>query len=99
MVYLAGDFEAQKEVSPQALVESAESVGAGGYSLIGIGCMLLGGAFLQNVLPYGQVGSIVSGGTVVPIDIAVGLEVSGGFAVLLMVFLEETLVLRRKKNA
>jgi multicomponent Na+:H+ antiporter subunit B len=98
MVYLAGDYPTQKRVSPQPLVETSEAVGAGGYAVIGAGCMLLGGAFLQNVLPLGQVGSIWSGGTVVPIDLAVGLEVSGGFAVLLMAYLEETLVLRQKQS-
>ena len=47
--------------------------------------------FLTNVLPLGQVNELFSGGTVWGINAFVGLEVAGGFVVLLFAFLQETL--------
>lgn len=93
-LYLAGKFQTFQKVAPRRLVEIAEAVGAGGYALIGLGCMAAGGAFLENVLPLGAVGSIASGGIVPLIDLSVGLEVSGGLVLLLSTYLAETLELK-----
>jgi multicomponent Na+:H+ antiporter subunit B len=67
-----------------------ESLGAGTYLLVGLAAMLTGGAFLQNFLPLGVRGHFFSGGTIPLINFAVGLEVTGGFALLFAEFLEET---------
>lgn len=91
LLYLAGEFENFRKAVPRRLVHIAEALGAGGYALVGLGCMAAGGAFLQNILPLGTTGSIFSGGTIPLIDISVGLEVSGGMALVLVVYLEETL--------
>ena len=40
--------------------------------------MIAGGAFLQNVLPLGQLESMLSGGTIPLINFGVGLEVAAG---------------------
>jgi multicomponent Na+:H+ antiporter subunit B len=63
--------------------------------MIGFAGVIFGSAFLENILPLGQVGSITSAGTVPLINITVGLAVSAGFVLLSLSFLEETLVLRR----
>jgi len=91
LVYLAGEFENFRKAVPRRLVHVCEALGACGYGLIGLACMLAGGAFLENFLPLGATGSIVSGGTIPLIDMSVGLEVSGGLALVLIVYLEETL--------
>ena len=54
--------------------------------------MFAGGAFLQNVLPLGTRGELLSGGTITLINCAVGFEVAAGFALLFSEFLEETRV-------
>ena len=59
-------------------------------SLIGLGGIFAGGAFLQNFLPLGERGDLFSGGTILAINCAVGLEVAAGFALLFREFLEET---------
>ena len=69
----------------------SEAIGAAGYILIGAACVVLGGLFLQNLFPLGQSGSVAAGGTVAFIDIGVGLEVSGGVSLALLVYLEELL--------
>lgn len=98
LVYLAGDFGTFKRITSHRLVEVSDAVGAGGYALIGFGAMAYGGQFLQNVLPLGQTGNINSSGTIALIDLAVGLEVSAAFVLLLYSFLEETLARRLEKQ-
>jgi multicomponent Na+:H+ antiporter subunit B len=94
LMYLAGEYESLCRVAPRWLVETGESIGAGGYAIIGAAAMLRHEHFLQNFLPLGKAGDVFSGGTVAFIDLTVGLEVAGGFILLLLIFLEETLVRR-----
>jgi multicomponent Na+:H+ antiporter subunit B len=91
LIYLAGEFSTFKNVAPHWLIEIAEAIGGGGYALVGVAGLLAGTPFLTNVLPLGKVGDVFSGGTVLWIDLAVGLEVSAGFLVLMWAFLEEAL--------
>jgi multicomponent Na+:H+ antiporter subunit B len=50
--------------------------------------------FLQNVLPLGTTGNINSAGTIAVISATVGLEVAGGFVLMMHAFLEQALELR-----
>ena len=63
-LYLAGEFGEFRKAVPRTLVHIAEAVGGGGYAAIGIACLGAGRAFLQNVLPLGSKGTILSGGTI-----------------------------------
>lgn len=90
LLYLASEFDQFKKAVPRWLAHFGEAVGAGAYVLIGLGAMAAGASFLENILPLGTKGSVFSGGTIALIDIAVGLEVSGGLALLLISYLEET---------
>ncbi len=94
LVYLAGNVEIFERITAHTLVEVGEATGAFAYVAIGLAGLISGGYFLRNVLPLGQTGMINSGGTVPLISLAVGLEVAGGFVLLLRAFLEETLRLR-----
>jgi multicomponent Na+:H+ antiporter subunit B len=97
LVYLAGDFRMFKKITSFNLVEAAEAVGVGGYVLIGLAGLVFGAAFLDNVVPLGPADpTLYSGGTIPLINLATGLAVSGGFVLLLIAFLEETLELRLK---
>jgi multicomponent Na+:H+ antiporter subunit B len=97
-LYLAGQFAVLRRVSPNALLEAADSLGAGGYVLIGLAGLASGAAFLQNILPLGPVGQVYSAGTIWAISIAVGLEVSAAFVLLMLEFLEQTLEMRQRRN-
>lgn len=94
LIYLAGEYGSLCRVAPRWLVETAEAIGAGAYGVIGAIAMLRSERFLENWLPLGRAGDVFSGGSVALIDLAVGLEVAGGFILLLLLFLEETLVRR-----
>jgi multicomponent Na+:H+ antiporter subunit B len=86
-------------MNSRRLVELAEATGAGTYILVGLAGAVFGNAFLENVLPLGQVGSVVSSGTVWLLNVAVGLAVSAGLVLLSLAFLEETLVLHRRSGS
>jgi multicomponent Na+:H+ antiporter subunit B len=91
LVYLASDFRTFKQITSHNLIEVAEAAGAGGYVVIGLMGMLVGGAYLRNVFPLGQTGNVNSSGTIFAISAATGLEVAAGFVLLLYAFLEQTL--------
>jgi multicomponent Na+:H+ antiporter subunit B len=96
LVFLSGEYVTLRRVRPEVLIDTAEAVGAAGYVLIGLAGMLAGGAFLDNVLPLGEPGALLSAGTIPLLNLAVGLEVASGFVLLLTEFLEQTLVLQRR---
>ena len=66
----------------ETLARPGRGLGAGGYVLIGLACLLAGGAFLENVLPLGKTGALLSAGTIPLINLSVGLEVAAGFSLL-----------------
>ena len=95
LVYLSGEYVTLRRVSPELVTDAAEAVGAAGYVAVGLLGVAAGTAFLANVLPLGHPGQLLSAGTILPINAAVGLEVAGGFVLLLSEFLEQALVIRR----
>jgi multicomponent Na+:H+ antiporter subunit B len=97
LVYLAGEFKKLLAIAPRTVVEMGEAAGAAGYVLIGVAALFMAAAFLHNYLPLGKSGDVMSGGTVAIIDLAVGLEVAGGFVLLMIEFLEETLERRSRQ--
>jgi multicomponent Na+:H+ antiporter subunit B len=99
LVYLAIGYREFKALSPKLLLEVSEAAGAGGYALIGVATMLAGATFLQNVLPLGKTGELFSAGTIPLINLAVGLEVAGGFVLLFSEFLKETRKPSEKKTS
>jgi multicomponent Na+:H+ antiporter subunit B len=99
MIYLAGDLGVLQRVISHGLVELTEAVGIGGFVLIGVAGLVLGVQFLENVIPLGPADAkVYSGGTIPLISLATGLAVTGGFILLLLAFLEETLELRLKRK-
>jgi multicomponent Na+:H+ antiporter subunit B len=89
LVYLAGEYRAYRRVTPTAMLDLAEGVGAGTYVVVGLLALLLGHEFLTNFLPFGTAGKLSSGGTIALLNAAVALEVCGAFVLLFTEFLEE----------
>ena len=98
LVYLGSDYPTMQRVRPMALVETAKAAGAAGYVLIGLAGLFVAGAFLENFLPLGAPGELVSSGTIPLLSLAVGIEVSGAFVLLLSEFLDQLLVIQRKRD-
>jgi multicomponent Na+:H+ antiporter subunit B len=91
LLYLAGNFDYLKRFVSHHLVDATEALGAGGFVLVGLLGMLAGKTFLENVLPLGQAGQVLSSGTILTISITTGLEVASGFFLVFHTFLEDAL--------
>jgi multicomponent Na+:H+ antiporter subunit B len=99
LVYLGGEYGTLRRVRPLGLVELGKAAGAGAFVLIGIGGLIFAGEFLENFLPLGKTGELLSAGTIPLLSVAVGLEVAGGLVLLLSEFLEQTIVLRKRTGS
>jgi multicomponent Na+:H+ antiporter subunit B len=91
-VLLAGRYLTVKRVAPQWALEAAESAGAAGYTLIGLGGLVFAGVYLKNFLPLGTPAQLLSAGTMPLNSIAVGLEVTGAFLIVWTEFLDQALI-------
>jgi multicomponent Na+:H+ antiporter subunit B len=98
LVYLGSDYATMRRLRPLALVETAKAAGAAGFVLIGFAGLLAAGAFLENFLPIGEPGELVSAGTMPLLSFSVGVEVSGAFVLLISEFLDQLLVIRLKRG-
>jgi multicomponent Na+:H+ antiporter subunit B len=98
LTYLSADYMTMRRVGPTWLSELAEGMGAAGFALVGVSGVVAGGAFFENFLGKGTPGELLSSGTILVSNFAVGLAVTGGFALMLSEFLQQTLVRRRGKG-
>jgi multicomponent Na+:H+ antiporter subunit B len=92
LVYAAGQIVAVQRVRPVSLVEIADAVGAAAYMVVAIGGLVLGAAVMDNVLPFGTAGSLLSGGIVPVLSIAVGVEVTAAITLILSEFVDQMLL-------
>ncbi|MDA8295530.1 MAG: sodium:proton antiporter [Actinomycetota bacterium] len=91
LLYVAGSYDALEKMRPTTLFEWGEAIGAGSYGALGVAGLLASGAFLANFVPLGHFGALFSGGTVPLLNIAVGIEVASGGAILLSHFLRQAM--------
>jgi multicomponent Na+:H+ antiporter subunit B len=99
LVYLAGQFLAFKRISPVTLTDAVEAVGAGGFAAVGVSAVVMGLAYLTNVLPLGGTpGAVSSSGTIALISFFVGLEVAAAFILIVGELLDQTLLLREESR-
>ena len=91
LVYLAGSYRAYRRLVPEWLVDGAEGIGAGTYAVVGLVGLLLGLAYLQNVLggSLGTAGTLASSGSIAILNAATALEIAAAFVLLFTEFLEE----------
>jgi multicomponent Na+:H+ antiporter subunit B len=92
LVYAAGQMIAVERVRPVVLVEVIEALGAAAYALVAIGGLVFAGAAMENFLPLGTQGSLLSGGTIPLLNVAVGVEVAGAVTLILTEFLDQALL-------
>lgn len=92
---LAGRYLALKAAAPEWALELLESAGALAYTLIGVGGLVFAGAYLQNFLPLGTSGKLLSAGMMPLNSTAVGLEVAGAFLLIWTEFLDQSLLSAR----
>jgi multicomponent Na+:H+ antiporter subunit B len=93
-VFIAGRYMRMKALAPTTLIEIADSLGAAGYALVGLGGLIFAGVFFKNFLPFGTPGHLLSAGQIPLASTAVGLEVAGAFLVGWTQFLDQALVVK-----
>jgi len=92
LLYISGSYPALARLRPIDWCEYAEAAATGLYVVTGLAGLIAGGAFLANVLPKGEFGSLLSAGTVPVLSVLVGIEVAAGLVVLLAQFLGQGLI-------
>jgi multicomponent Na+:H+ antiporter subunit B len=92
LAYAAGQQVRLRRVGSIAMLETAEAIGAGGFAALALGGLLAVGAMLQNFLPLGTSGMLLSAGTIPVGNLAIGIEVAGAVALIVAEFLEQALL-------
>lgn len=83
LLFLAGRYRAQRSIASDTLLDVAEAVSLAGYVTVGMAGLAVGAAFLENVLPLGAAGTLLSAGTIPVLSALIALEAAA--AVLLVV--------------
>ena len=92
LAYAAGQRVRLRRVGSIAMLETVEAFGAGGFAALAIGGLIAAGATLQNFLPLGTSGMLLSAGTIPVGNAAIGIEVAGAVALIVAEFLEQALL-------
>jgi multicomponent Na+:H+ antiporter subunit B len=96
LLYLSGESLAFRRLSPVALLDAAEAMGAGGFAAVGLAAVAQGLPYLYNFLPLGTIpGAVSSSGTIALISFLVGIEVAAAFILIIGELLEQTLLVRK----
>jgi multicomponent Na+:H+ antiporter subunit B len=66
-------------------------VSVGGYTVVGLAGLVLGAAFLENVLPVGVTGALLSGGTIQLLSVLVAIEAAAAVVLVIAEIQEEPL--------
>ncbi len=96
LVYAAGQVAAVRRVRPVSLVEVTDAVGAAAYMLVAVAGLVFGVAAMDNVLPLGTTGSLLSGGTVPVLSVAVGVEVTAAVTLILSELVDQMMLRGRE---
>jgi multicomponent Na+:H+ antiporter subunit B len=94
LVFAAGQIVALERVRPVDLVEVTEAAAAGAYVLMAVGGLVLATVAMENFLPFGTRGMLLSGGFVPVLNAAVGVEVAAALTLLMTEFLDQALLRR-----
>jgi multicomponent Na+:H+ antiporter subunit B len=98
VVYLSGNVKTFEAIISSPLVKLAECGGAAGYAAIGTAALLFGAHFLTNIVPLGTTGDLFSSGTIAVISAVVGMEIAGGFVLLMQNYLREIIEERLRES-
>ncbi|SER10285.1 multisubunit sodium/proton antiporter, MrpB subunit [Faunimonas pinastri] len=90
LVYFGEGYAAWRLIVHSTALDVLEACGVAIYLVVGLVPLFTGGSYLENVLPLGEVGSMLSGGIIPILNVAVGMAVIGGFCTIALEFLEET---------
>lgn len=89
LTWVAGSYRRHRELTPVALVDTAEGAAVLGYVGVGLAGLAAGAPYLANVLGLGTTGSLASGGTIAVLNGVTGVGVAAATVLIFHEFLEE----------
>jgi multicomponent Na+:H+ antiporter subunit B len=92
VVFLAAGYRPWRRFGREGLLDPFEGGGAAAYVAVGLAALVAGAPFLHNLLGGGRTGTLVSGGSMSLLNLAVAIEVAAANLVLYTEFLESYLV-------
>jgi multicomponent Na+:H+ antiporter subunit B len=92
LAFVAGQVLAPEAVRPVDAAEVLHALGAGAFALVAIGGLVFSGAALANFIALGTTGQLLSGGTILVLEIAVGVEVAAAVTLILTELLDQALL-------
>jgi multicomponent Na+:H+ antiporter subunit B len=92
LVHLAGSRLRLGKAEPIDALDAAHGLGAAGFVLIGLGGLVLAGAYMENFVDLGTFARPWSGGTIPVSNVIVGLEVVGATLAILAELLDRRLL-------
>lgn len=93
LLYVTGSYPALGRLRPLEVFDVGESLGAIAFGGLGIAAIAVTGSFLADIVPGGTFGQFLSGGNVLALNWAVGLEVGCGMMILLAKFLQQDIII------
>jgi multicomponent Na+:H+ antiporter subunit B len=99
LLYLGVGTREFGALAPHLPVSASEGTGAGGFVVVGLVGLVVGGAFLENVLPLGTLKSLAAGGTIPLLNVAAALAVGAGLLLIVRELLEEYVIERGRDDA
>lgn len=97
-VLLASRYLSLAGGSPLQALDTGEGLGAAGFIVVGMLGLLVGQAYLTNVLPYGVSGTFFAAGTIAVANVAVGVEVACGVTAIAYELLQQSLISGRRRD-
>jgi multicomponent Na+:H+ antiporter subunit B len=99
LIYLAGEFQVFRRISPADVTDAVGAVGAAGFAAVGLTAVAMGLPYLSNYLPLGSTpGAVSSSGTIALISFFVGIEVAAAFILIVSELLDQTLLFRQESR-
>jgi multicomponent Na+:H+ antiporter subunit B len=90
LIYLGEGYGRWRRLVRVPVLDALEGAGALLFVAAGLVPVAMGFAFLTNVLPFGTMKDMLSGGLMAVENAGVALAVAGGFGTVLLQFLKET---------
>jgi multicomponent Na+:H+ antiporter subunit B len=91
LVFLAQGFRPWQALANEKVLDPLEGLGVGTFVCVGLGALVAGLPFLQNVLGPGTTGTLHSGGSMPLLNWATALEVAAANVILFSEFIEHYL--------
>jgi multicomponent Na+:H+ antiporter subunit B len=92
LVYAGGQLLVLPAGEPVDVLDVVEALGAAAFALVAIGGLVFAGAAMANFLALGVTGQLLSGGTILVLEVAVGVEVAAALTLILTELLDQALV-------